>query len=176
MRTYKAMAGLVAVALMLAGCGGTAAAPKPSTTEAPAARTTSFEDERQAVNGYLGSDVLLNISRANDKIGELIDAVASGDAETATKLNSDISALANELIEFKNVPAPAEDVHQEIVDAAKSYRDCSDLFTQAAATDDVSKANDLIAQANLKLKDAQSHVEMATSKIKGLRSEYDLKK
>ena len=107
-------------------------------------------------------------------IGEMIDVMAVGDYESGSSLNADISERCNSLIEMEDVPESCSDLHNTLIEIAKSWRECSSKYSQAASSSDVSKSRQLIDEGTEAMKAGSDLLPDATDKLEKIKAKYNL--
>lgn len=178
----KAIAPFAATALLcavaLTGCGseGSASAPGAPSSDEPATVQEQDEDEllRQQFVDYVTSEEAGALTTIGDDVELMLDAAGDGNYETAMALKRDVDGLVDGIIAKDDVPEMAEDLHDEVTDAALAYREVAQCYLLAAANantyEGVGFLEDSVEHAN----DATDHVLAATDEMKRISDELGI--
>lgn len=131
-------------------------------------------EDKAAVAEYLNDDRVLGLMSAFRDIGGMIDAMAVGDYESGSSLNADISERCNSLIEMKDVPESCSDFHNILIEIAKSWRECSSKYSQAASSSDVSKSRQLMDEGTEAMEAGSVLLPDATNELEKIKTKYNL--
>lgn len=170
-KSVAVMAVSTALALSLAGCGGSIASTSGSSGKtSEAASSVPEESLEKLYSDYISDSAIQNFKSIPNDAGKLADALQAMDLESAKEAKAEIDKKCDAVINLK-VDDRIASTHEPLVQAAKSYQSGAQYYTDAIEkmADDPKEANVLIDSGTDKINEVTAYMHSAKNALVDLK-------
>lgn len=162
---------LALLAFPLSSCGTPEQSDAARSGEA-VADSDQKREEAEDVKAYLESAPAAYPLIMWEELGEVLDALGAGDSDTVASLRDSISEKADVVINYEDVPAAAESVHNLALLSASEMRAAAGNMYLASI--DASDASEYISSASDSISAAGDYFDEMADEIDSLSEEYGI--